>query len=138
MMSSVEDDDDDFFDGVLEERDPTSPKKIASPTSMADINRIIKENAGIQKSELNRMLSFTNFRKQSSDLTLVPGENPNIRFSNVNRQGNLCEPSIYANRLLGLKINTTEKIIIKKENGKVVRTVINLADVKPDDMTYRR
>jgi hypothetical protein len=39
----------------------------------------------------------------------------------------LDEPEIYANRLLGIKINTTDKIIMRKKDGKVVKDIHSLA-----------
>jgi hypothetical protein len=42
--------------------------------------------------------------------------------------GSLDEPEIYANRLLGIKINTTDKITMRNKDGKIQKDVQSLAD----------
>ena len=44
----------------------------------------------------------------------VRGTSSNSSVADVKR---LDEPEIYANRLLGIRINTTEKIVMRKKDG---------------------
>lgn len=41
------------------------------------------------------------------------------------------EPEIYANRLLGIKVNTTERIVLRKQNGVVTKNVRQLVQPTP-------
>lgn len=87
--------DENLFEGVLEKIEP----------SQNDVSSLPKKKLTEEKRSIKEPTPFKD----------------SIRFSNVTKTGNLHDPSIYANRLLGIRVNTTEKIVLKKQDGVVTK-----------------